>query len=542
LSLWDTILSADRLRRETWQWDGVRFRRRTYGDGLAAARHAAAGLRRRGVGPGSVVAFVITNGPDSLPCVGGAWFAGAKVASLPIVARGMTAPAYAAQLRRLCRLLEADCLVVEDRFLAFMPEGLDLGTEVVGCRGLLETPTLADVAPPPSAETMFIQFSSGTTGEPRGAELTGTAIEAQLAALAAEGQIDPERDVGYTWLPMSHDMGFFGCSLLAWYSGIPGVIATPERFLGSPRTWFDDCAEFGATLTAAPPFALDLAARAERLRPGGGPLRVRQCMVGAEEILWPTLENAVEAFGPRGLSAEALTPGYGLAEAVLGVTGERLEAPPEYLDVDREALAEGRVEIVDPDDPGARRLVSAGRPLGGVEVRVEPVVGEIAIRSPSLARRYFGNEQMSAERFVDGELRSGDVGFLHEGRLFVSGRDDDLLSVRGRNVYVQETERLLAGDRDLTEGNCAIVDVSDGAGSRVALVAETARRDLDSEALAGRLYRLAMEHCGLALQDFVFLDRGRFPKTPSGKVQRYRCRQLAADPRTGTRVSPAALR
>jgi fatty-acyl-CoA synthase len=537
MSLWDTFLSPAMLRRTTWQWDGVQFRRRTWGDGVAAARHAAAGLRKLGIGPGSMVAAVITNGPDSLPCVGGAWFAGAKVASLPIISRGMTTSGYAAQLRKLCRLLEADCLVVEDRFLSFLPDDLDLGTEVLGCRRLIGTADAADISPPPPGETMFIQFSSGTTGEPRGAELTGTAIDTQLASLASEGEIDPERDVGYTWLPMSHDMGLFGCTLLAWYSGIPGVVATPERFLGAPRTWFDDCADFGATVTAAPPFALDVAARAERVRSSGKPLQVRQCMIGAEEILWPTLENALEAFAPRGLPATALTPGYGLAEAVLGVTGERLEAAPEFIDVDRDALAEGSVEVVDPDHPGARRLVSAGRPLPRVEVAVEPTVGEILVRSPSLARRYFGNETLTAERLSGGELRTGDIGFLNQGRLFVSGRNDDLLSVRGRNVYVQETERQLGCDGDLMEGNCAIVAVSDGVEPRIVLVAETSNGQVDAEALAGRLYRVAMESCGLAVQDFVFLDRGTFPKTPSGKAQRYRCRKLAADTGAGTRVT-----
>ena len=134
-------------------------------------------------------------------------------------------------------------------------------------------------------------------------------------------------------------------------------------------------------------------------------------------------------------------------------------------------------------------------------------------------------------------MRTGDIGFLNQGRLFVSGRDDDLLSVRGRNVYVQETERQLGRDGDLLEGSCAIVGVSDGIEPRIVLVAETGNRQVDAEALAGRLYRVAMESCGLAVQDFVFLDRGTFPKTPSGKVQRYRCRKLAADPDAGTRVT-----
>jgi fatty-acyl-CoA synthase len=537
MSLWDTFLSPRTLARDTWQWNGVEFRRRTYGDGVAAARHAAAGLRRRGVRAGSVVALVITNGPDAISCVGGAWFAGAKVASLPIIARGMSVDSYVAQLRGLCELLGAECLVVEDRFLAFLPDDADLGVDLVGCRGLLETAEMADVSPPPETETMFIQFSSGTTSEPRGVELTGEAIEAQLATLSAEAEIDPERDRGYTWLPMSHDMGFFGCSLLAWYSGIPGVMATPERFLGAPRTWFDDCAEFGATLTSAPPFALDIAARAERVRSSGKPLQLRQCLIGAEEILWPTLEKALDAFGPRGLKAAALTPGYGLAEAVLGITGERLGATPSFVDVDREALADGRVEPVEPEHPAARRLVSTGEALPGVTVKIDPRGNEITIASPSLGSGYFGNEKLTAERFVDGELRTGDTGFLHGGKLFVSGRNDDLLTVRGRNVYVQETERELGAEPALFMGNCAIVDLPDRARPRIVLVAELSDRRVDAQELALRLHRLTLESCGLTIDDFLFLDRGTFPKTPSGKAQRYRCRQLAATPGAGTRVA-----
>jgi acyl-CoA synthetase (AMP-forming)/AMP-acid ligase II len=537
MMLWDRLTSPGTLSRDTWQWDGNRFRRRIYADAIAEARHVAAGLRKRGVSRGSVVATVITNGPDAISCVAGAWFAGTQVASLPIISRGMTVARYTTQLRDLCKFLDAECLVVEDRFLAFMPTKTDLGVDVVGCRSLVETASLAEISPPPLDKTMFIQFSSGTTSEPRGVELTGAAIDAQLAALSAHAAIDPERDVGYSWLPMSHDMGFFGCALLAWYSGIPGVMATPERFLGAPRTWFDDCARFGATVTAAPPFALDVAARAERVRSSGKPLELRICMIGAEEILWPTLTNAVDAFAPRGLTSECLTPGYGLAEATLGVTGERVDAAPSFIDVDSAALADGRVEVVEPDHPDARRLVSAGEPVPGVDVSIDAADSEILVESPSLASRYFGNEKLTAERFGDGKLRTGDIGFLHEGSLFISGRNDDLLIVGGRNIYVHEIERILSTDADVKSGNCAIVDIHDQVPPRVALVAEANPRQVDAEELAARLHRRTMESSGLSIHDFVFLDQGVFPKTPSGKAQRYRCRELAADPTIGTRVT-----
>jgi len=537
MNLWDRLLLPKTLSQEMWQWDGSTFRRRTWGEGIAETRHAAAGLYKRGVRPGDVVATVLTNGPDALPAAGGAWLLGAKAASLPIIARGMDVTRYTVQLRRLCALLDAKCLIAEDRFLAFMPPDADLGVEVVGCRDLLETPGTRDITPPPEDETLFIQFSSGTTGEPRGVELTGRAIDAHLSALAEKTGIDPERDSGCSWLPMSHDMGFFGCLMLGWYTGIPGVVGSPERFLGAPRTWFDDCADFGATITAAPPFALDVAARAERVRSSGKPLKLRLCLVGAEEILWTTLSEAAAALAPRGLTMEALTPAYGLAEATLAVTIDGLGATPEYLDVDAGALGAGRVELVEPNHPAARRLVSTGDELRDVAVRIDRENGEIVVSSPALGTGYFANPELTAARFRNGELHTGDVGFLHEGRLFVSGRNDDLLTTQGRNVYVQEVERTLAEEAAIQEGNCAIVDVHTGATRRVTLVAEVSGVGLEAEALAARLYRRTAETCGLSIKEFVFLGRGQFPKTPSGKAQRYRCREIAGNPEIGTRVS-----
>lgn len=537
MNLWDRLLLPNTLSQETWQWDGTAFRRRTWGDGIAEARHAAAGLYKRGVRRGDVVAAVLTNGPDTLPAAGGAWMLGATVASLPIIARGMDVARYTAQLRRFCALLDAKCLIAEDRFLTFMPPDTEIGVDIVGCRDLLETPATRDIAPPPEDETLFIQFSSGTTSEPRGVELTGKAIDAHLSALSEKMGVDPERDSGCSWLPMSHDMGFFGCLMMGWYNGIPGLVGTPERFLGAPRTWLDDCADFGATITAAPPFALDVAARVERVRSSGKPLKLRLCLVGAEEILWTTLTEAARAFAPRGLTMEALTPAYGLAEATLAVTVDALDAAPAYLDVDAAALARGRVETVEPDRPNARRLVSTGDELRDVAVRIEPENGEIVVRSPALGRRYFGNPELSAARFRDGELHTGDVGFLHEGRLFISGRNDDLLIANGKNVNVQDVERTLAEEREIREDNCAIVDARVGGARRVTMVAEIISPQLDAEALAERLYRRTVQACGLAIKDFVFLNRGLFPKTPSGKAQRYRCREIAGDPEIGIRVS-----
>jgi acyl-CoA synthetase (AMP-forming)/AMP-acid ligase II len=536
MNLWDKLLHPDTLSCKMWQWEDTSFSQRCYGDIVNDARHVAAGLRRRGVGPGSVVPAVITNGPDAIAGFMGIWFTGASIASLPIIARGTTIANYARQLSQLCDLLGADFLLAEERFLAFMDSDTELSVEVVGYRSLVETSAVGDIAPSSADSTIFIQFSSGTTGDPRGVELTEQAIDAHLTILSESIGIDPERDIGYTWLPLSHDMGFFGCAILAWYNGIAGAIATPERFLGSPRSWFDDCAEFDATVTAGPPFALDVAARAESVHTSGTPLSLRLCLVGAEQIRWETLVRASDTFAPRGLELATLTPAYGLAEATLAVTVDDLASEPSFIDVAGDELASGTIRVVDASDPEARRLVCAGTPLRTVNVEIDPISQEIAVASSSLASGYYANGTLTAERFRDGMLHTGDHGFLMADRLFITGRSDDLLVIAGRNVYVQELEQHLGTDSDVRTGNCAVITPNEG-GSRAIIVAETDPEKVDIPALATRLHRAAAEHAGLSIHQFVFLPRGAFPKTPSGKVQRHRCRALVADPAVGVRLN-----
>lgn len=526
MKFWDVLTKSQTLAHETWEWDGDTFRKRNYEQIVQAARHVAAGLRRRGVGPGSIVAAVITNGPDATSGFVGVWFAGATLASLPIIARGMSIPAYVKQLSRLCRHLGVDYLLAEERFLELMSVDAELGLETLGYRSLIETEAVAEVDPPGLDETILIQFSSGTTGEPRGVKLSGHAIEAQLNALCKQVRIDPERDIGYSWLPLSHDMGLFGCALLAWYTGMRGVVSSPERFLQSPRTWFDDCAEFGATVTVGPPLAIDIATRAERVRSSGGVLALRLCLVGAEQIEWSTLANAAEVFAPRGLQINTFTPAYGLAEATLAVTVADLDKRPSYVDIDNDALSNGVVREIDADDPAGRRLVSVGMPILDIKLRIDRSTQEVLVRSPSLMSGYHDNDALTSERLLDGELRTCDMGFLWNEELYVTGRTDDVLIVAGRNIFLGELEANIGSEPGIRKGNCAIVDAPRAGRNCIALVAETRSAEVDPMALARRLGKVVRERSGLVIDEFVFLPVGTFPKTPSGKVQRYRCRHL----------------
>ena len=536
-TLWDELLAPEKLAQHLWEWTGERFERQRFDDVLQTARYVAAGLRRRGVGRGSVVPAVITNMPDATAGYVGIWAAGAAIASLPIPARGMSVEGYVRQLDGLCRLVGAPFFLAEERFLQFMPPDAPLSVEAVGYRSLIETPERAELEPPDPDDTVFVQFSSGTTGDPRGVELSGRAVDMQMRMLTERMRIDPDRDVGYIWLPLSHDMGFFGCNLLAIYAGMQGIRSTPERFLMSPRSWFDDCAEMGVTVTAGPPSALALAARAARAERAGSStvsLALRVCLVGAEPVHWDVLEAAANAFAPRGLSLDAFTVAYGLAETTLAVTMGALETPPRFLHVDGDALANGRVEEVDGAIPGARRIVSTGTPVGATEIEVDAGTSEIVVRSPSVADGYLHQPEATAARFHGGAVRTGDIGFVRDGELYVVGRSDDVLIVGGRNVYVHEIEAEMGSDPGVREGNCAIVETHRDGRARIGVVAElsSARGDGDGNpghgeaAVSDRLRQIAMDRAGLSIDEVVFLDPGVFPKTPSGKAQRFRCRAL----------------
>jgi acyl-CoA synthetase (AMP-forming)/AMP-acid ligase II len=536
MGLWDELTTGDGLAREIWMWDGTEFRCATWEGLVARSRQVASGLRKRGVEPGSIVPAILSNGPDVGPGYMGIWFAGATIASLPIIARGMSLSSYTDQLARLCGLLGTDFILVEERFMKFMPDKTELGVDLVGYRSLTETSDAAPVDPPSLDGTVFIQFSSGTTGEPRGVELSGRAIETQMKMLMNRFEIDPKRDIGYMWLPKSHDMGFFGGALLAWYAGMRGFQSTPERFLESPRTWFDDCARVGATITAGPPFAVDMAVRAERVRGGSGALAIRICLVGAELVDWEILEDAAKVFGPRGLDLGLFTSAYGLAEATLGVTIGDLASPPRFLDIEVDALLDGRVKEVAQDASARRRLVSAGTPLGDTVVRCEGTIGEIVVRSPSVASGYVGSTRDGNGRLENGELWTGDIGFIHDGQLYVSGRSDDLLIIGGRNVHARDIEAGLSREQEIRKGNCALVTTSESGGARIGLVAELTDDECDPGELAARLRRLSMQSAGVPITDFVFLPTNTFPKTPSGKPQRYRCRQILSESDLGIRV------
>ena len=525
------VLTAGKANR-LHAWNGSEFETISYDDVVRNAERIASGLRQAGVEPGTPVASIITNTGPAVSGLLGVWLAGGAVASLPVPARGMTFDEYVEQISTIRERLGSPVLVTEQRFVdALDASPADVGVPIKSWEELSSDRPI-DPSPPGEDDVAFIQYSSGSTNMPKGCMLTTRAIGRHMDTIGDRIEVRPGEDVGVSWLPLSHDMGMFGCLMTAWVQDCDMWLSAPERFLANPRSWFGDCADVGATLTAGPPSALPFAARSHR-KPLSNDLELRVCVLGAERIDWHVLRHTTETLAPFGLAPEVWMPAYGLAEATLMATAIANDEAPSRMVADTLALAEGEIREVAEDHGSTTSIMNTGRPADGVSVRLDPDdrLGEILIRSESLFSGYYGDDERTASRVRDGEFATGDLGFMKDGELYVVGRSDDLLNVGGRNIYAREIEAAVDLLEGVRSGCSTIVDAGDGESSgdgsqRLVMLLELRDEGADVKALAGAAARTATAKAGVPLDECVFLPKGALPKTPSGKIQRFRCRQL----------------
>jgi fatty-acyl-CoA synthase len=510
---------------QLYTWHDGGYRAHSWDDWRRAAERAAVGLQRLGAAPGARVAAVLTNTFEVCAAVLGTWLTGATLLSLPTLRRGQDARDYPAQLRRLCRDAGARLLLLEERFLELAGVE-DLGVSTVGFGALAADGVLVP-EPPDDDEVAFVQYSSGSVSDPKGCMLSLSAISAQERML--ERRLGLERgDHCAMWLPLSHDMGLFGCLLLSWTSGVSLTLGTPERFLRKPRTWMEDLAAFDATIGVAPNFALALAARRQSTRAPAPCPRLRTLVLGGERIEWSTLCDAEARLG---LDMRAMTPAYGLAEATLAVAMKPQGRPPAVTAVDAAALRAGELVERRVGEPGTLAMVSCGPPMDDVRVRIDggQALGRICVRSPALSAGYLEDHAQTRRRVVTGELASEDIGFLRDGELHVLGRLDDVIVVGGRNVYARDVE-LAVSDCDGVRPGCAtLVELPAGELAQLVMVCEAAGGAGNLARVADALAAKAFDGVGVRVGECVFLRPGALPKTPSGKIQRFRCRALVED-------------
>jgi acyl-CoA synthetase (AMP-forming)/AMP-acid ligase II/aryl carrier-like protein len=393
----------------------------------------------------------------------------------------------------------------------------------------------------------FLQYTSGSTAAPKGVMVTHGNIAANEEMIRrAFGQ--SESSVVVNWLPLYHDMGLIGGGLQPLYAGATCVLMPSLAFLQRPRRWLEAISKYRGTTSGGPNFAYDLCVRRIPAEDRSG-LDLSSWKVafnGAEPVRAETMDRFARAFAPCGFKATAFYPCYGLAEATLFVTGGEVDGGVRAEAVSPDDLRQNRV--AGPAAEKAKLLVSCGRPRMEQEVViVEPEsralcaadqVGEIWVAGPSIAKGYWNRPEETERYFrarlnADGEesgvsyLRTGDLGFIRGGDLFVAGRLKDLIIVRGRNYYPQDIEQTAEEAHTALRPGCgAAFTVEDEDGDRVVVVQEVDRRhkDIDAAAVIEAIRgAVACDHEFL-LHDVVLIKHGTIHKTSSGKIQRHACR------------------
>jgi acetylornithine/succinyldiaminopimelate/putrescine aminotransferase/acyl-CoA synthetase (AMP-forming)/AMP-acid ligase II/predicted amino acid dehydrogenase len=510
------------------------------------ARAIAAALQARGLA-GERVLLMFPPGLEFIEAFFGCVYAGALAVPVypPDPARlDRTLP----RLEAIARDAEASALLSTQRVLSMAEHLLPRAPGLASLQRLasdaVEDGRAADWRRPAvDADAIaFLQYTSGSTALPRGVRVSHANLlhnQAQIER-AFRWDVNP---VAVSWLPLFHDMGLIGMVLQPVHGGRQVYLLSPLDFLAKPVRWLQAISRYRAHDSGGPDFAYELCVRkvGEAEAAGLDLSSWRRAFSGAEPVRAETLDRFAERFGPAGFRREAFYPCYGLAEATLFVTGRSSAEAPRRLTVDAGALAEGRVVV---SATGTRTLVSCGHAWLGQEVAIaspeggarlpEGVVGEIRVRGPSVARGYFGNEEESARVFgahLDGEgawLRTGDLGFLLDGELYVTGRLKDVIIVAGRNHYPQDLEWTLErADARVRRGCAACFALEVDGGERLAAAVEVDERrgPIDAEALAATLRAAIAERHGLRLHALALVRAGGVPKTSSGKIQRSACRE-----------------
>ncbi len=515
----------DRHEVETWlPWSQIARRA-----AQVAGQLAAAGIER-----GDRVALVFPTGEEFLAALFGVVHAGAVPAPLYPPARLGRLDEYRRQSQRMMAAAGARLALVGADVAPALGEATAWPAPL-GVRRLGELPA-APPAPPIRVapdDLGLVQFSSGTTGEPKPVGLSHRAICAQVRALNAHWPDEPGLiHSGVSWLPLYHDMGLIGCLFTALERPGTLTLLPPDAFVARPALWLRAISRYRATLSAAPNFAFAVCAErisdAELAELDLSSWRV--ALNGAESIAPAVLERFCERFSACGFQRQAMTPVYGLSEAALAVTFSELAAPPRVRRFARAELRDADRAIESPD---GTELVSVGRPLPGfaVEVRderrralAEGRVGHVAVRGPSLMSGYLGQPEDTARALRDGWLDTGDLGFLLDGELYLVGRAKDVLILRGRNHPPDDVEQAAGAIAGARPG-CAVA-VShlpeNASGERLLVFLEHARHSpREAHALLGEAARRAvLERTGLDADEVIVLAPGSLPRTSSGKLRR----------------------
>lgn len=537
----------------------------TFGELYSAAQKCAEELARRGVPPGGRVALMLPSSRQFFICYAGILLTGAVPVPIYPPFRADRIEEYAGRQSAILNNAEV-CLLLTFRRAEAVAKLLKPRVksllEVVDASKLIEA---AEKEPPPvpgalpaflsgsrvrkGGDIALLQYTSGSTGDPKGVTLTHANLLANMRAIAQAVEMVPS-DVGVSWLPLYHDMGLIGAWLTLLLHGVPLVVMSPLAFLTRPERWLQVVSKYKGTITAAPNFAFELCVRkiSDNAMVGVDLSSWRAALNGAEPVNPETLERFTNRFSKYGFRREAMLPVYGLAEASLGVTFPPLYRGPKVDRVDRERFTtEGRAVPVDPDNENAIAFVSSGMALPNHEVVIvesegnqapERTEGFLWFRGPSTTSGYYKNAEATEKLFAgglphaEGEypwVQSGDRAYQADGEIYITGRVKDIIIKGGRNLYPHEVEELASRVEGIRKG-CVVAFGLKGEETgteKLVIVAESREQDRAKRAsVLAAMNDQVTRGLGLPPDRVELIPPGSIPKTSSGKLRRDETKQL----------------
>lgn len=506
---------------------------------------------RAHVGEGSRVLINHSPGLDYVASLFGCFYA--RVVAVPVYP-----PRFNSKLDRLISISEsaqAEVALTSASLLESMRSVID-HSPLLSKLTWVETDRLDDIkisdhfGDPDEEDLALIQYTSGSTSEPKGVMLSHANLMANVKCICEKFELS-EKSSSVVWLPPYHDMGLIGGLMPPVWLGFPMVLMSPYSFVQKPARWLKAMSKYGGTVSGAPNFAYDLCTRKirEDQIEGIDLSKWNVAFCGAEPIRNSVLDAFAERFKPYGFQKEALYPCYGLAESTLIATGGEVAKEPIVKVLDPEKLEkDGIVESLTPSEKRGRSVVGCGVPVGRHSVVIvdpelhvelpEGRVGEIWLSGPSIAKGYWKKPKETAETFqasLSGDtsgaqyLRTGDLGFLQDGELFVTGRKKDLLIIRGRNFYPQDIEFTASrSHKELASSNAAAFSVVLQEEEKLVLLQEADRTvpDTELDGIIGNIRRQVFEDHGVMPYAVSIVRRNGLPLTSSGKIQRFLCRKM----------------
>jgi fatty-acyl-CoA synthase len=522
--------------------------RRPWHEVHATARRMAAALRsgaeqHPGLARGASVGVLAGEPASIAPAAQGVWLSGGSVTMLHQPTARTDLAAWAEDTVSVLKMIDAELVLLGPPFDALAPVLTERG---IAFRTIESLDVPGDIEPDAGVadegDTALLQLTSGSTAEPKAVRITHGNLHANITAMMQAAQLDTDRDVMVSWLPLFHDMGMVGFLTVPMVTGLELVTVTPLDFLSRPLLWAELISKYHGTVTAAPNFAYAVLGR--QLARAEGPLdlsSLRIALNGAEPIDADAVTAFTDAGARFGLQPDSVLCAYGMAETALGVAFAPIDTGLQVDHIDADQLESHRRAVPATYGP-TRRFPKLGPPLPGIEVRVvgddgavlgAREVGVLQLRGPSVTPGYLTVDGPLATQDAEGWLDTGDEGYVAEGQVVVCGRRKDVIIMAGRNIYPTDIERAAAEADNVRAGNTVAVRLSAGEGRHREsfLVAVESRKagDADAEQLIRKdVTSRVVSAVGVRPAEVVVLAPGSLPKTPSGKLRRAATGELLA--------------